>query len=125
MPISTHPHSLLDSRWASATHLTTILGRPPTRAELSQHWGTTEARAHAILLLLRSRGAEIPITLKPPPTTLIDKKSARISEIEQLTKAYGRPPTRKQLSELWGVNRSRVGRVLHQIAQDQAKLPNP
>jgi DNA-directed RNA polymerase specialized sigma subunit len=117
MPISTHPHSLLDSRWASATQLAKNLGRPPTRAELSKHWGTTEARVQAILLILRSRDAEIPITPKAPSPTLQDKKSARIAEIEHLTKTYGRPPTRRELSELWGVNRSRVGRVLQQIAR--------
>ena len=98
--------------------LTSNLGRPPTGRELSQHWGIAEPRTNSILLTLRSRGAEIPITPKAPSPALIDKKSARIAEIEQLTKTYGRPPTRKELSERWGVNRSRVGRVLRQIAHE-------
>jgi DNA-directed RNA polymerase specialized sigma subunit len=121
MKISTHPNSLLDSRWTSGRQLTESLGRPPTRAELSQHWGTTEARVHSILLTLTARGAEIPITPKSPSPARMDKKAVRLAEIENLTKINGRPPTRRELSELWGVNRSRVGRVLHQLAHDQAK----
>jgi hypothetical protein len=122
MAISKVPSSLLDARWASAKQLTESLGRPPTRAELSKLWGTTEVRTSSILLVLRSRNAEIPITEKPPPSALADKKLARLAEIEYLTQINGRPPTRSELSKLWGVNRSRVGRVLDKIARDQGIL---
>jgi hypothetical protein len=122
MAISNVASSLLDQRWASAKLLTESLGRPPTRAELSQLWGTTEVRTSSILLVLRSRNAEIPITEKPPPSALADKKLERLAQIEYLTKTNGRPPTRSELSKLWGVNRSRVGRVLDKIARDQAPL---
>jgi hypothetical protein len=121
MQIGTVPNSLLDSRWASARQLTEDLGHPPTQAELSELWGTTKTRTNAILLVLRSRGAEIPIIPTPPPPSLADKKAARMVDIDNLTKSYGRPPTRSELSKLWGVNRSRVGRVLEQIARDQAE----
>lgn len=123
MAISKVPSSLLDARWASAKQLTESLGRPPTRAELSQLWGTTEVRTSSILLVFRTRNVEIPITEKPRPAALADKKLARLAEIEYLTKTNGRPPTRSELSKLWGVNRSRVGRVLEKIARDQPTLP--
>jgi hypothetical protein len=124
MQISMIPNSLLDSRWASARQLTESLGHPPTLAELSELWGTTKTRTNAILLTLRSRGAEIPITKTPPPLSLADKKAARIADIDNLTKSYGRRPTRKELGQLWGVNRSRVGKVLGQMARNQPNAPS-